>query len=254
MHYQEYLPDPGLTRIVRCFWVSSGRQDGLSRILPDGCMDFIFNFGSPIISSSASRTYRNTFTAFIVGNMTTPTLSRAERNNELLGIRFNPAGLYTLLKMPLCQFTDDVVDLENFKPFGQWMDQLADHPDTDHRLKCLNQLLLSQINSPPNFPAVDIALRTIYGSRGQVRIAALEEVARLSRRQLERQFMTVVGVSPKQVARIAQFEHMLGLLRSRGEESLLQLAIDGGYNDHAHFTKSFKEFAGVTPQEFVTKR
>jgi len=254
MQYHEYAPHPRLACIVRCFWVSSGADEGFRRILPDGCTDFIFNFSSPIISSTARGTYHNTSAAFIVGNMTTPILSRTAGHCNLLGIRFNPAGLYTLLHMPLCQFTDEMVSLDSFRPFNAWMDQLVDHYDTNSRLKLLNTLLIAQVQSAPRFPAVELALRAIDEHRGQVRISALEQQAGLSRRQLERQFMSVVGISPKKVARIAQFGHMITLLRTRGEESLLQLATDGGYSDHAHFTKSFKEFAGVTPQEYTTQR
>jgi AraC-like DNA-binding protein len=169
----------------------------------------------------------------------------------ILAIRFRPGGLYSLLGIPLDQFTDEIADLADYKPFDTWIDQLAGQPDLDRRLQCLNSLLLSHVDRDRKITVIQYALKKIYNHQGYFRVTSLAKETGLSQRQIERQFKTVVGLSPKQIARIVQFQNMIGMLKSKGEDSLLHLATDGGYSDHAHFTKSFKEFSGITPQEFL---
>lgn len=155
------------------------------------------------------------------------------------------------MNIPVDQFTDDIASLADYAPFDMWFEQLAEQPDTTARLRHLDALLLSHLDRSGRIVGIQYALKKISDHRGYFRIAALAKEIGMSQRQLEREFKTVVGLSPKQLARVVQFQNMVGLLKTKGEESLLQLAVDGGYSDHAHFTNSFKEFSGITPQEFL---
>lgn len=254
MIYAEHLPDARLLSYVECYWVLRSaplEPIGFRRILPDGCADIIFNFNRPLFSRSGTDTSLNSFTSFIVGNMTQPVLSKPEGSYDLFSVRFRPGGLYALMNIPVYQFTDEIASLAYYAPFDTWFEQLAEQPDTTARLRHLDALLLSHLDRSGRIAGIHYALKKISDHRGYFRVAALAKEIGMSQRQLERQFKTVVGLSPKQLARVVQFQNMVGLLKAKGEESLLQLAVDGGYSDHAHFTNSFKEFSGITPQEFL---
>jgi hypothetical protein len=49
-HYREFPPGPLLAGLVECFWTSTVRtapkSSSFHRVLPDGCMDLLFDFSS----------------------------------------------------------------------------------------------------------------------------------------------------------------------------------------------------------------
>lgn len=254
MEYREMTPIPQLAQYVECYWTIRTRQGKFSAprpILPDGCADIIFNFGSPIINHSANDTFINTNPAFIVGNMTKAVASQPDGYYNLLAIRFHPGGLRAFVNLPLHELTDQVVSLDTFQSFRHWQEQIAQAKGLVSQCNVLNTLLLQNL-SPVYNPAVVQALKILQAYKGNIRISDLAVNIGRSQKHLERTFKDLVGLSPKQTAGIIRFRHIAHLLRHHhGEESLLHLATDNGYTDHAHFTKSFKEFAGVTPQAFA---
>jgi AraC-like DNA-binding protein len=253
MAYLELLPDPRLSSMVECYWaISSSHEEttDFRTILPDGCTDIIFNFGSTLLSRTNNTVEENTLRAFIVGNMTKPVQSRAAQHQDLFAIRFRPGGLYALINEPLDEFTDARVDLQQFPALRNWFEQLQQTDLLTKRYQVLESLLLRHIK-PLSMRGIAMSIRKFHQQPGDIRIGDLSRELGISQKQLERQFKTVVGLTPKQMARVIQFRQMVSLLRSKGEDSLLQLAVDGGYSDHAHFTKSFKEFSGITPQQFL---
>jgi AraC-like DNA-binding protein len=99
---------------------------------------------------------------------------------------------------------------------------------------------------------VDEALRLLgrddENSEG-MRVARVARAVGLSERQLERRFLTRVGVSPKRYARLLRFERAQRL--ARGGHSLSRVAFESGYADQPHFIREFRRFAGTTPARFL---
>jgi AraC-like DNA-binding protein len=67
----------------------------------------------------------------------------------------------------------------------------------------------------------------------------------VSRRQLERDFRRWVGVGLVEYARRRRFD--LAAHALSGDRSIVQVALDHGYADQAHFTRVARRFAGCTP-------
>lgn len=73
------------------------------------------------------------------------------------------------------------------------------------------------------------------------------EKSGFSTRTVNRWFTNYLGVSPKRLSRIARFHKALsGLYSHEG----FGYYFDCGYYDQAHFIKEFKEFTGITPEEY----
>lgn len=95
MSYVEWAPPPGLDRAVACLWRSAvpDRQDrpdqpdrpGRMPILPDGCVDLIWQSGRG---------------AFLAGPDTGPVANLTPGGRILVGVRLRP-GAGALLGMPL---------------------------------------------------------------------------------------------------------------------------------------------------------
>ncbi len=101
-------------------------------------------------------------------------------------------------------------------------------------------------------PGFSDILDKVYASGGQLSVDALSGAGHVSKRTMERIFKENVGIPPKEFIRIVRFQEVLKRLRQAGsvnEESLLRVAFDLGYYDHAHLTNEFKKYAGILPSE-----
>jgi len=58
------------------------------------------------------------------------------------------------------------------------------------------------------------------------------------------------GTAPKEFLKIIRFQEALKRLQlNTSQESLLRIAYELGYYDHAHLTNEFKKYAGILPSE-----
>ncbi|WP_445665839.1 helix-turn-helix domain-containing protein [Fodinibius sp. AD559] len=93
------------------------------------------------------------------------------------------------------------------------------------------------------------AVQYIREHKGNIIIDDLTNNFGISKRQFERRFRSAIGVSMKSYARIVRFLHIKSLIKEKPQESLLNIAFDNGYYDHAHLTRDFKKMAGSMPSE-----
>ena len=79
------------------------------------------------------------------------------------------------------------------------------------------------------------------------------EAAGVGVKRLERLVKKYTGLTPKQLQRIARFQHAGNdILYNREPPPLADIAYAHDYADQTHFTKAFREYAGVTPFMFMT--
>ena len=95
------------------------------------------------------------------------------------------------------------------------------------------------------------AISIILENKGQSTIAEVRDQVFVAERTFERQFITQVGLSPKQFAKIIQFKSSLQLLNEENYDQLLDVGLDSGFSDQSHFIRSFKKYTGKTPSEFI---
>lgn len=84
-----------------------------------------------------------------------------------------------------------------------------------------------------------------------VETAAQGQARAISPRSLQRHFLAALGLTPKQFAQIKRACHAVDLLR-RGVAPA-EVALDAGYSDQPHLTRSLKAIMGQTPGELLRK-
>lgn len=82
----------------------------------------------------------------------------------------------------------------------------------------------------------------------RISIAQLAEKAGVSRRQLERLFKDKAGVSPANAYKRVRLIHARSLV-TKTDSSMLEIALDAGFESASHFARMFKQFHGQTPSE-----
>ncbi|MES7181300.1 DUF6597 domain-containing transcriptional factor, partial [Cutibacterium acnes] len=76
--YQEYSPSRWLKDYIACYWTVDFKASDISklhRIIPDGCVDIIFDLGSPTFAKGA----------FVVGLMTEYEVMNLSQNLSVFG-------------------------------------------------------------------------------------------------------------------------------------------------------------------------
>lgn len=227
-------------------------REPVSAILP-----VILSFGDAIRMEAAPdpRLRGEEFVSFAAGLHDGPVVLEAFGRQHLAQIDLTPLGAFRLFGgMPLDDLANQVVDVvEVLGGDGARLpDRLAEAPDWESRFEILDGVLLERFaRSPRPVSEVEWAWSRIVDTGGRVTVGDLARELGWSRRHLTARFRRHVGVSPKRAARIARFERARGMLVPPVGRSLAHVAAVCGYADQAHFNREFREFAGVTPTEYV---
>jgi len=226
MSYQQYKPHPALRPYIDAYWtVKSG--PARTRILPDGCVDLICNFGSPVTSDNNILAPDH---VYLIGTMTrfSDTVSTAETN--LLGIRFKPGAFALFYDHPLQEATDQCMEFDRALLNITNLDQYF-----LHKQKKTTHALLPVISD-------------IITENGNSKISTLTKKHFITERQLERNFKQYTGISPKAFSNIIRFRAIVDQIRNNpAKDSLETIAFRNGYYDHAHLTHEIKRYTGKTP-------
>jgi AraC-like DNA-binding protein len=202
--------------------------------VPDGCIDIIFVRHGPTES----------FKAYVVGTMTRPIFAELTARTEYLGVRFAPGAFGHFFATSAGELTDRIVALEDLSALSSSGEQVADCPDVQARIRLIEDILEQRFVSDRQGPIPTKILEII--------VAELADLAGWSPRHLGRMVHESVGVGPKTFCRIMRFKSALRALRCRPAPALLQVALEAGYYDQAHFIHDFRRFYGASPSTVFT--
>lgn len=73
----------------------------------------------------------------------------------------------------------------------------------------------------------------------------------MNTRSLRRHFAKYFGLSPKQLNHLVRVHQAMTTLRRQPGRNLAALALDTGFSDQAHLTRSFKELLNCSPKKFA---
>ncbi len=98
---------------------------------------------------------------------------------------------------------------------------------------------------------VQEAIAMIIDQKGQIKVKDLLAQFYMTERTFERAFMSQVGLTPKQFAKIIQFQYSIHKLTQAKFNKLIEVGIDSGFTDQSHFIRTFKKYTGQTPGYFL---
>jgi len=251
MRYREFKPQPPLNRYVECYWTlepdAATQQAQTERILPDGCIELILNFGASFSQHEAGSQYIQP-KHFLAGQMTRPILISPNGVVDLIGIRFHPGGTVPFVPIPMHEVIDEVVELGSISPRleRQLLEASIDLKTFEQRVSAIGTVLVANLlKSKLESWTLSLAAQ-IVEQRGLISIGQLANEAGVSTRQLERRFLSEVGLSPKLLSRIMRFQQVFRTVESC-EGAWAPVAVECGYYDQAHLIRDFHQFAHQTP-------
>lgn len=242
MIYNQVKPHPALTDYIDAFWVVQGATEQIkaASILPDGCVDLIFNLGDDCKTDNGILENGKTY---LVGTMRTSQESFLSTQHKLMGVRFKPGAFSSFYDYTsLDQVANQIIDFE--KGLSPDIGKLP-----QYSVSYLNNYFLNRFNNQKNylFPVInDIRL-----AMGQISIDELAKRNFVTVRQLERNFKKYIGISPKEFANIIRFEFTLEKIKNNPQRKNLQdIAYEFGYYDHSHLSNEIKRYTRLNPSQF----
>jgi len=244
MKYKEYQPGGYLKKYIDAYWIletDSIYRPVSRRFFVDCTTEILINMGT-------STPYVNAVTPlcpgniYICGTITRPNEVLSVPNSCFVGIRFKPGGISVFYDLSYNELVDRVIEFHD--------QPLISVIDLDEQLpERLDKFFCSRIKDNHS-TGVQIA-ETIANYQGITTVDWIAKNYNLSTRTLERIFNRSIGIPPKELINIMRFVNVRKRIIQQGNnnESLLQIAFEAGYFDHAHLTREFKKYAGLNPSE-----
>ncbi|MHA1543638.1 MAG: helix-turn-helix domain-containing protein [Alphaproteobacteria bacterium] len=241
-NYTEFpLPNP-YDKWVEGIWFfdNSAPQNDAKRVLPDCCVDLIFD----LTGKQEPRW---------VGTMTRPLMVPQTRTSKLLGVRFRPGFAVLAMGGAVAAAADTVIEVSSLgqKSIAVLGEKLMEAPDRSVQLAMLANWL-GKIFMVPSaaFPCALQFLGTLDDGGWKYPISGWAETLGVSTRQLERTIKGLVGVAPAEFRSLLRFRNALNILKQTGQASA-ETALVSGYFDQPHFIRDFKRFSGLTPGQYL---
>jgi AraC-like DNA-binding protein len=219
----------------------------------------IFNLGAPLRMAQphgAGEIIVPQGAGFIAGLYETYTLTETNGQQEGLEVRLTPAGAYRLFGIPMLEFANRTLLLDEVAPAWHWrlVEQLLDAPDWDTRFRVAEQALARMPHGREPDSGVVWAWRQLRQSRGQIPIAALVTELGWSHARLVARFREQIGVTPKQCARLLRFQQVVRHPTFAPGADWCAIAQACGFYDQSHLIREVRAFAGDTPEGLARRR
>jgi len=256
-------PIPRLRPFIQFLWASSQHASPEAQIVPErermipsGCMHIVFRFSDqPIqIFKSIEDTEGDTFHRGAVGGMRSiyyvKDIARCART---VGASLQPGACEALFGIPADEVCGRHVALEDLwgneaRSLGERLQEMT---NLDQQLEVLELFLAIRLPRVSVHPAIAHALSRFSTTTD---IGRIVEETGYSHRHFIQLFRQSVGISPRVYTRLLRFQRTLrhGFDKTRGR--WIDVALEAGYADQAHFNREFRELTGISPTEYVIDR
>ncbi len=256
MNYNSYYPGTNLNAFVKCYWTLEAVKESSSEkqtIVPDGCIEMIFHYGDLYRQYTDTKTSFLQPRCFVFGQITTPLEIEPTGNSGIFAARFLPDGFMHFISLPAEEIANKATALSVlFGSESSVLEQkILSAQTTEKRIDIIETFLIERLQTNEATDRIaKSGVDILFQSKGQISIEDLTKKLGINRRQLERRFSSVIGLSPKQLIKIIRLQATIKQLEKKQFDSLTSLAYENGYYDQAHFIKDFKEFTGVSPRRF----
>jgi AraC-like DNA-binding protein len=167
-----------------------------------------------------------------------------------VGAQLAPGAAPLLLGAPASEFAERHTALEEVwgREVRELEERLVLARSAERRLALFEEILAARLPRVRGIhPAVAEALAGFDAREG---VRSLVERSGYSHRRFVALFREAVGLSPKRYSRVLRFRKMLERAAAPAPPPWAQLALEAGHSDQPHFSREFRELAGVTPGEY----
>lgn len=225
-------------------------------MIPNGCVELIIHLTDQHCELFKNDEWSTPPEYTILGMHTGPYKVWFKGKVKVFAIRFKPEGIYSVFGVPASTFKETYEDMSQVlgNGFHDFCHRIKEEKDVTSMIERTEVYLLKNLRrNKVQMSYVNLAAELIRQSKG-IRIEDLPGRVFISQRQLEREFKSKVGISPKHYLRITRINEVVRLLDKDHTMDLTSVAYHCGYFDQAHFINDFKKITGEKPTIFIKGR
>lgn len=253
MKISHLIPCTVLRPHISRYWAWDSERE-LPTMLPGTGAELMFHYANPVSVRQADGTACALPRAVLLSPRNGRFALQTDASAGFISVRFRSGALRHFCRMPPGALIDQCLSAADIWGSAalEVEEKVAAAKDLSARVHIIEDFLLQQWQScrQSTHAWLDDAFRRLYGhSTGSLdQVAA---AAGVSTRQFQKVFKQYAGVSPKYFQRVARLENIVRRLLVERRQQYLDLALDHGFYDQAHFIKDFKRFAGDTPSRYL---
>jgi AraC-like DNA-binding protein len=258
VEYVEYPAPPPLADVVRCVWLLWGPASVIPSpqpVVPDGCAEIVLNLADQFRRLRGDAGWEAQPRSMVVGQTTEAVVIAPGGRVDLVGIRLQPWGAFSVLPVPATELRDVLLPLDTVAAdmARDLPDELRETEAAGARAVTVFRYLARQARRASARPRSRARAIVDEATRQPEATTVRDLAARLGlgERQVERELDRHVGLRPKMLLRIARFQRALAVARAADRLGWSAVAARAGYYDQAHLTHEFRRFAACTPSEFL---
>jgi AraC-like DNA-binding protein len=252
-------PRPALRPFVKTLWAAdhsalplSGAA-GRERVLPTGDMHIAFRLSDhPVclfdgLEDTDGRTLGH---AVLGGARAAFYLRDKPASVRSVGAQLRAGAAQILFGSHADAFTGRHASLEDLwgRSTDRAREQLLEARSLADQLDVLERILAERLPHVRGLhPAVAQALEKFQDSPD---VGEAVRQSGYSHRRFIVLFRRAVGLTPKVYCRMLRFQRTIHRMKAAPAVSWAGLALAAGFSDQAHFNREFREFTGVTPEEY----
>ena len=251
-------PKESISSYVKSIIVLENDQTDINTVLPffaDGFPGIMFHVTPKGLYVSPQNKRMPDF--FLYGQTIHPIELSIEGTYHLIVFQLYPFAVKNLLGIDPKNLNDDCYNLTSLENYdvSTAIESLKTALELAERIDIITSFLSTLVQSKKESidDKVQQAINLILQSKGTITIRELRLQLHITERTFERQFISQVGVSPKQFSKIIQFQTSLTQLTEKNYSKLTDIVFDNGFADQSHFIKTFKKYTGKTPVKFQPK-
>lgn len=251
-----HIPAAPLDEYIECLWYHQIRgYHGRELILPSRYIELILNFADPhkVLDPADFSRFEWQRDSWLAG-MQTRVLPIESTSSHMIGARFKPGGAHAFVPAAVSTYTDRVMPLGQVYP-GQASAlhaslQTAATPAA--RFALLEGFLAARFAPDGEaYSLVRSAVAALDESQGGRPLSEISAVLNVSHKHFTQQFTRLVGLRPKQFARLVRLNAVLAGLDISQPVDWNAIAHAADFYDQPHFINEFRAFTGITPGEYL---
>lgn len=230
--YQEMLSEDPV--FEKFYLIENPYQDDIVAI-PDGCVDFQFTW-----ENGRCRGY-------VCGSFLQGKRSLISTYRRCFGMKMQPGIQFKFLQKDITELVGSRVPLSEFLEVSSFEQRLGELDCFSEMIGAARRFFSGQKIAPVHTIASNTA-KLIVSAPGSQRVSEMVESLGYSQRYVNNIFKHYFGVSVKKYSDIIRAQAAINYLEST---DVMDVIIDLGYYDQAHFIRDFKQYTSLTPKSFV---
>lgn len=259
--FKEFHPAKPLLPYIQSYWlgdfnINAGRDFSRS-VLPNGCIELIIHLTDYHCSLYKPESNWSDSPAFtLIGLFNKPYYVHFPHYVKVFGIRFYPDGLRNIFGIAPAEFLstyeDGVAVLG--KSLHEFCCGIRTLNSPQHQVELANTFLTRRRASRvKRYDYTHTAMEIIRSVQGISDYQQVTDQVPISRRQLQREFKSLYGMTIKDYMRLTRMNAIHRYMHST-QTGLTQLPYELNFTDQSHFIREFKHYVGMAPKKFTKNR